>query len=69
MIIPGIVALIYRDGAGVHLATFIVALIIGLMLWIPNRHKKVSLSLKKAFLLLSYFGRYWVVRALPFIFF
>lgn len=52
MIIPGIVALIYRDGAGRAFSqTFIVALIIGLMLWIPNRNKKVSLSLKKVFLL------------------
>lgn len=50
MIIPGIVALIYRDGAGRAFSqTFIVALIIGLMLWIPNRHKKVSLNLKKVF--------------------
>lgn len=52
MIIPGIVALIYRDGAGRAFSqTFIVALIIGLMLWILTEIKKVSLSLKKVFLL------------------
>ncbi len=43
MIIPGIVALIYRDGAGRAFSqTFIVALIIGLMLWIPNRNNKIE---------------------------
>lgn len=43
MIIPGIVALIYKDGAGKAFSqTFLAALIIGLLLWIPNRNKKVS---------------------------
>ncbi|QPB78262.1 Trk system potassium transporter TrkH [Proteus sp. GOKU] len=70
MIIPGIVALIYRDGAGRAFSqTFIVALIIGLMLWIPNRHKKSELKPKEGFLIVVLF---WTVLgsvgALPFIF-
>lgn len=41
MIIPGLVALIYRDGAGrAFTQTFFVALAIGSMLWWPNRKEK-----------------------------
>lgn len=70
MIIPGIVALIYRDGAGRAFSqTFFVALIIGLMLWIPNRNKKSDLKPKEGFLIVVLF---WTVLgsvgALPFIF-
>ena len=70
MIIPGIVALIYRDGAGRAFSqTFIVALIIGLMLWIPNRNNKSDLKPKEGFLIVVLF---WTVLgsvgALPFIF-
>ena len=41
MIVPGLVALIYRDGAGrAFTQTFFVALAIGSMLWWPNRKQK-----------------------------
>ena len=45
MIIPGLVALIYRDGAGrAFTQTFFVALAIGSMLWWPNRKEKGELK-------------------------
>ncbi|MCT8344516.1 MULTISPECIES: Trk system potassium transporter TrkH [Photorhabdus] len=70
MIIPGLVALIYRDGAGRAFSqTFIFALIIGLMLWIPNREQKHELKPREGFLIVALF---WTVLgsvgALPFIF-
>ncbi|MGP1947546.1 MAG: Trk system potassium transporter TrkH [Arsenophonus sp. NC-PG7-MAG3] len=70
MIIPGIVALIYRDGAGRAFSqTFIVVLIIGLLLWIPNRNSRHDLKPKEGFLIVALF---WIVLgsigALPFIF-
>ncbi|CAM3757275.1 Trk system potassium transporter TrkH [Xenorhabdus thuongxuanensis] len=70
MIIPGLVALIYRDGAGRAFSqTFIFALVIGLMLWIPNREQKSELKPKEGFLIVVLF---WTVLgsvgALPFIF-
>ena len=41
MIVPGLVALIYRDGAGrAFTQTFFVALAIGSMLWWPNRKQR-----------------------------
>ncbi|CAQ85958.1 MULTISPECIES: Trk system potassium transporter TrkH [Photorhabdus] len=70
MIIPGLVALIYRDGAGRAFSqTFILALVIGLMLWIPNREQKHELKPREGFLIVVLF---WTVLgsvgALPFIF-
>lgn len=70
MIIPGIVALIYRDGAGRAFSqTFVAALIIGLLLWIPNRNNRHDLKPKEGFLIVALF---WTVLgsvgALPFIF-
>lgn len=70
MIIPGIVALIYKDGAGKAFSqTFLTALIIGLLLWIPTRNNKSELKQKEGFLIVVLF---WTVLgsvgALPFIF-
>ncbi|WP_237388178.1 Trk system potassium transporter TrkH [Xenorhabdus sp. Sc-CR9] len=70
MIIPGLVALIYRDGAGRAFSqTFIFALVIGLILWVPNRDQKRDLKPKEGFLIVVLF---WTVLgsvgALPFIF-
>lgn len=70
MIIPGIVALIYRDGAGRAFSqTFIVAIIIGLLLWFPNRDQKKELKSREGFLIVVLF---WAVLgsvgALPFLF-
>ncbi|AKJ43625.1 TrkH family potassium uptake protein [Pragia fontium] len=70
MIVPGIVALIYRDGAGSAFSqTFIVSIVIGLILWFPNRHQRKELKSREGFLIVVLF---WTVLgsvgALPFIF-
>ncbi|MCX9097915.1 Trk system potassium transporter TrkH [Providencia rettgeri] len=70
MVIPGIVALIYRDGAGRAFSqTFITALLIGLFLWLPTRNSRHELKAKEGFLIVVLF---WTVLgsvgALPFIF-
>ncbi|MFB6421655.1 MAG: Trk system potassium transporter TrkH [Candidatus Malihini olakiniferum] len=70
MFIPGLVALIYRDGAGsAFMQTFLVALFIGNVLWFPNRKHKHELSSREGFLIVVLF---WTVLgsvgALPFIF-
>ncbi|MFP3014618.1 MAG: Trk system potassium transporter TrkH [Arsenophonus sp.] len=70
MIIPVIVALICQDGAGSSfIQTFIVVLIIGLLLWIPNRNVQHDLKPKECFLIVALF---WTalgsIGALPFIF-
>lgn len=70
MVIPGLVALIYRDGAGRAFSqTFFVALTIGLMLWWPNRKQKHELKSREGFLIVVLF---WTVLgsvgALPFLF-
>lgn len=70
MFIPGLVALIYHDGAGRAFGeTFFVALIIGLLLWLPNKTQKHELKSREGFLIVILF---WTVLgsvgALPFIF-
>lgn len=70
MFIPGLVALIYRDGAGrAFTQTFLVALFIGSALWFPNRKHKHELASREGFLIVVLF---WTVLgsvgALPFIF-
>lgn len=70
MIIPGLVALIYRDGAGrAFTQTFFVALAIGSLLWWPNRRQKGELKSREGFLIVVLF---WTVLgsvgSLPFIF-
>lgn len=70
MFIPGLVALIYRDGAGrAFTQTFLVALFIGIALWFPNRKQKHELTSREGFLIVVLF---WTVLgsvgALPFIF-
>lgn len=70
MVVPGIVALIYRDGAGRAFSqTFVTALVLGLLLWIPTRNSKHELKAKEGFLIVVLF---WTVLgsvgALPFIF-
>ncbi|NYY77687.1 hypothetical protein DMH20_20295 [Escherichia coli] len=59
MIIHGLVALIYRDGAGrAFTQTFFVALAIGSMLWWPNRKEKGELKSREGFLIVVLF---WTV--------
>ncbi|MGM3173630.1 Trk system potassium transporter TrkH [Dickeya lacustris] len=70
MFIPGMVALIYRDGAGrAFIQTFFVALAIGMALWLPNRKHRHELKAREGFLIVVLF---WTVLgsvgALPFLF-
>ena len=70
MFIPGVVALIYRDGAGRAFSqTFLLALVLGLLLWWPNRRQKHELKPREGFLIVVLF---WTVLgsvgALPFLF-
>ncbi|GAA5114792.1 Trk system potassium transporter TrkH [Orbus sasakiae] len=70
MLIPALVALIYRDGGGtIFIQSFVVALILGIVLWLPNRKQKSELSTREGFLIVVLF---WVVLgtigSFPFIF-
>lgn len=70
MIVPGLVALIYRDGAGRAFSqTFLMAIVIGSLLWWPNRKQKTELKPREGFLIVVLF---WTVLgsvgAMPFIF-
>ncbi|QWA11494.1 Trk system potassium transporter TrkH [Sodalis ligni] len=70
MIVPGLVALIYRDGAGsAFTQTFFFTLLIGLLLWLPNRRQRYELKPREGFLIVVLF---WTVLgsvgALPFLF-
>ncbi len=70
MIVPGLVVLIYRDGAGRAFSqTFFMALLIGSILWWPNRKQKTELKPREGFLIVVLF---WTVLgsvgAMPFMF-
>lgn len=70
MLLPALVALIYRDGAGaIFVRSFFVALILGIALWFPNRNHRHELSTREGFFIVVLF---WVVLgsigAFPFIF-
>lgn len=70
MFLPGLIALIYRDGAGrAFTQTFIVTLLLGLMIWLPNRNQRHELKSREGFLIVTLF---WLVLgsigALPFLF-
>lgn len=70
MIVPGLVALIYRDGGGRAFSqTFIFAFILGVLLWWPNRKQKNDLKPRDGFLIVVLF---WTVLgsvgAMPFVF-
>lgn len=69
MLAPALVALIYRDGAGVSfVSTFFVLLLCGGIFWFPNRHHKHELKARDGFLIVVLF---WTVigsaGALPFL--
>ncbi|CRK85500.1 Trk system potassium uptake protein TrkH [Candidatus Providencia siddallii] len=70
MIIPGVVSVIYCDGGKQSIfQTFIISLLIGLFLWLPNKNNKHEFKVKEGFLIVVLF---WIVLgtigALPFIF-
>lgn len=59
MLAPALVALIYRDGAGVpFVITFFVLLLCGGTCWFPNRNKKSDLKARDGFLIVVLF---WTV--------
>ena len=67
---PALVAVIYKDGGGMaFIQAFVLCLILGFMLWYPNRHYRKDLRTREGFLLVVLF---WVVLgsigAVPFIF-
>ncbi len=69
MLAPALVALIYRDGAGVSfVTTFFVLLACGAFCWFPNRRYKQELQSRDGFLIVVLF---WTVLgsagALPFL--
>lgn len=69
MLAPALVALIYRDGAGVpFVTTFFVLLFCGTVCWFPNRRHKHELKARDGFLIVVLF---WTVLgsagALPFL--
>ncbi|XKM14624.1 TrkH family potassium uptake protein [Orbaceae bacterium ac157xtp] len=68
MLLPAIVALIYRDGGGaLFVKSFFVAFMFGFFLWLPNRKQRHELNNREGFLIVVLF---WVVlgmiSALPF---
>lgn len=70
MLIPAIVAVIYRDGGGtIFIQSFVVAFILGAILWLPNRRHKGDLNTREGFLIVVLF---WLVLgtigSFPFIF-
>ncbi|MDW6002437.1 TrkH family potassium uptake protein [Vibrio mangrovi] len=59
MLAPALVALIYRDGAGVSfITTFFVLLLCGGSIWFPNRHHRHELKSRDGFLIVVLF---WTV--------
>lgn len=69
MLIPALVAVIYKDGAGrAFTASFAIALTVGFCLWFPQRYERQELKAKEGFLIVVLF---WTVLgsvgSLPFI--
>jgi trk system potassium uptake protein len=70
MLPPALIAVFYGDGGGTaFIKAFVVSILLGLMLWYPNRHQKAELRTREGFLIVVLF---WTVLgsigALPFIF-
>lgn len=70
MLAPALVALIYRDGAGVSfVTTFFALLLCGAVIWFPNRNHRHELKSRDGFLIVVLF---WTVigsaGAIPFLF-
>ncbi|HHQ4774943.1 TPA: TrkH family potassium uptake protein [Aeromonas veronii] len=69
MLLPALVAFGYRDGGGAEfVSSFLIALLLGVVLWFPNRYHKKEMRSKEGFLIVVLF---WVVLgsvgAVPFI--
>ncbi|WP_039719575.1 TrkH family potassium uptake protein [Candidatus Riesia pediculischaeffi] len=70
MIIPGLVSFLYKDKMEYSfIRTFFTTLLIGLILWFPNKNRNQELNQKEGFLAVSLF---WIVLgslgSLPFVF-
>lgn len=70
MLPPALVAVIYKDGGGTaFIQAFFLSLVLGFLLWYPNRHHKEELRTREGFLIVVMF---WTVLgsigAVPFIF-
>ncbi len=69
LLFPVVIAVIYRDGAGVYFFdSFVISLCLGAALWLPNREYREELRAKEGFLIVVLF---WIVLgsvgALPFL--
>ncbi|HHQ4684598.1 TPA: TrkH family potassium uptake protein [Aeromonas veronii] len=69
MLLPALVAFVYRDGGGAEfVSSFLIALLLGVVLWFPNRYHKKEMRSKEGFLIVVLF---WTVLgsvgAVPFI--
>ncbi|MGH1409993.1 MAG: TrkH family potassium uptake protein [Aeromonas sp.] len=69
MLLPALVAFGYRDGGGAEfINSFFIALLLGVVLWFPNRYHKKEMRSKEGFLIVVLF---WTVLgsvgAVPFI--
>lgn len=69
MLLPALVAFGYRDGGGAEfVSSFLIALLLGVVLWFPNRYHKKEMRSKEGFLIVVLF---WTVLgsvgAVPFI--
>lgn len=50
MLLPALVAFGYRDGGGAEfVSSFLIALLLGVVLWFPNRYHKKEMRSKRAF--------------------
>lgn len=67
---PALVAVIYKDGGGAaFIQAFFLSLLLGFVLWYPNRHHKKDLRTREGFLLVVLFwGVLGSIGAVPFIF-
>ncbi|WP_025823010.1 TrkH family potassium uptake protein [Shewanella marina] len=70
MLPPALIAVIYKDGGGTpFIQSFFVSIVIGFILWYPNRQQKAELRTREGFLIVTLF---WTVLGfigtLPFIF-
>ncbi|ARC55005.1 potassium transporter [Candidatus Riesia sp. GBBU] len=70
MIFPLLISLIYKDGMEkIFNKMFLITLVIGLFLWIPNKNRKYNLNFKEGLLTVSLF---WMILgsfgSIPFIF-
>ncbi|WP_110458772.1 TrkH family potassium uptake protein [Shewanella algidipiscicola] len=67
---PALVAVIYKDGGGAaFIQAFFLSLLLGFLLWYPNRHHKKDLRTREGFLLVVLFwGVLGSIGAVPFIF-